>query len=320
MKKFILNTFLFSLPIIFSSYYLDIFISKNLKKSNTYANGEYSVWNDIFEGKINADILIYGSSRAWKHINPEMLNDSLHFSTYNLGIDGHNFWLEYLRHSLYLEKKDNPKYIILSLDIYTLMKKPDLFNSDQFLPYMLCNSKIQEATKDYIGFNFFDYQIPLVRYFGKLEALKVATHNMFKSDDIKYRLNGYKATDEFWNNDFDNAKKLMNSYEVKFDKPSEVLFDKFLKFCSINNTKIIFVYSPEYIEGQKFVKNRKDVINIYKKYSIKYKIPFYDYSKDTISYQKKYFYNSAHLNKQGAELFTLKLVDTLKKSNLFVKL
>jgi hypothetical protein len=77
------------------------------------------------------------------------------------------------------------------------------------------------------------------------------------------------------------------------------------------------VCAPEYIEGQIFTKNRGEVISLYTKYSHKYNIPFYDYSTDAISYQKKYFYNTNHLNKMGAELFTTKLIDTLKQSNVF---
>jgi hypothetical protein len=73
------------------------------------------------------------------------------------------------------------------------------------------------------------------------------------------------------------------------------------------------VYAPEYIEGQIFTKNRDEVLSLYTKYSHKYNIPFYDYSTDAISYQKKYFYNTNHLNKMGAELFTTKLIDTLKR-------
>ena len=70
MKKNIKYFLLFVTPIVLFSYSIDLFISKYLKKSNVAAFGEYSVWNDVFEGKINSDVLIYGSSRAWVHISP----------------------------------------------------------------------------------------------------------------------------------------------------------------------------------------------------------------------------------------------------------
>ena len=83
---------------------------------------------------------------------------------------------------------------------------------------------------------------------------------------------------------------------------------------------IIFVNAPEYIEGQIFTKNRGEVLSLYTNYSHKYNIPFYDYSTDAISYQKKYFYNTNHLNKTGAELFTTKFMDTLTNSSVIKEL
>ena len=91
--------------------------------------------------------------------------------------------------------------------------------------------------------------------------------------------------------------------------------EQFLKECKRDNIKLIFVYTPEYIEGQKFVANRTSIFKTFSKYSKKYEIPFYDYSKDSLCLDKKYFYNSNHLNKTGAEIFTNKLIDTLKSTN-----
>ena len=114
MKKFIKYLLFFIAPFILFSYCIDVFISTNLKKAKKGAYGEYSTWNDVFEGKINSDIVIYGSSRAWKHISPKIINDRLHISTYNLGIDGHTFWLENFRHRMLLKNNTKPKIIIFS--------------------------------------------------------------------------------------------------------------------------------------------------------------------------------------------------------------
>ena len=164
MKKFIKSFLFFISPIILLSYFLDVFISANLKKSNQYAEKEFSCWNDVIEGKVNSDILIYGSSRAWKHISPKIFIDSLHISAYNLGIDGSNFSLQYFRHCMLLKYNRKPKIIIASLDMFTLENKKELYNSEQFLPYMLRNNDIKKATASYVGFNWYDYEIPLIRY------------------------------------------------------------------------------------------------------------------------------------------------------------
>lgn len=316
MKKFLFKLLLFIAPIFLLSYFLDVLISKNLKKSNTFAQEEYTTWNAIYEGKVDSDLLIFGSSRAWKHINPTMITDSLHVSAYNLGIDGHNFWLQNLRYRQLLKYNKRPKLIVFSLDYFTLKKNEDLYNSEQFLPYMLWNRDIKEATISYNGFSSLDYEIPLIRYYGKYSSIIAAASY---SGNPVTRVKGYHGRDQVWNSDFDNAKASMKSLKIKLDKPTIVLFENFLKECKANNIKIIFVYTPEYIEGQKFVSNRSQIMGLYKKFSKQYQIPFYDFSNDSISYQKKCFYNASHMNKIGSELFTLQLIDTLKTFRYFNK-
>ena len=91
---------------------------------------------------------IYGSSRAWLHIDPEIIEDSLDLTSYNFGIDGHNFRLQYLRHLEYLRKNNKPHIILHSIDIFTLQYEHDLFHMEQFLPFMLWNNNIRKYTSN----------------------------------------------------------------------------------------------------------------------------------------------------------------------------
>ncbi|WP_394773892.1 hypothetical protein [Flavobacterium sp.] len=316
MKKFIINLTLFVFSLSGLIYSLDLYISYNLKKSNSFAVGEYSTWNDVLEGKVNSDIVIYGSSRAWQHINPIMITNEFNLSTYNLGINGHNFWLQHLRHSLLLQNNIQPKLIIHALDMTTLVKRKDLHNLEQFLPYMLWNNEINKAIRSYNGFDLVDYTIPLTRYSKVSGGIKESLKMTKVSADKTWRIKGYRGEDIQWNSDFDKAKKKMKNYEIKLDNPSIVLFDEYLRECKSKNIYVILVYTPEYIEGQKFYKNKDKIISLYKSFGKKYNIPFYDYSNDEISYNKKNFYNAMHLNKLGSELFTQKLIDTLKNSKI----
>ncbi|MBK8659798.1 MAG: hypothetical protein IPN22_13230 [Bacteroidetes bacterium] len=142
MKKFLLRLLLFFTILFAGSYALDYAMSNTLKKSNSYAMGEYSTWNDLLNGRLNAEIIINGSSRAWVQFDPTMLQDSLGHSCYNIGIDGHAFHLQYLRHLLMLKNNPAPKVIIHSVDVWSLLKRPELYNQEQFLPYMLWNPTI----------------------------------------------------------------------------------------------------------------------------------------------------------------------------------
>jgi hypothetical protein len=313
MKILFVKLIIFILPIIILSLPVDYYLSEKLKKSNS-CSGEFLVWNDIFDRKVNADIVIYGSSKAWVNFNPKILEDSLKCSAYNLGIDGHNFWLQYLRHKELIKYNTKPKYIVISMDIFSLEKKHDLYNLDQFLPYMLFNGDIYHYTSSYEGFSTFSYYIPLIRYAGRREALLdaiISALNMGNSEPMRSK--GYRGMEFVWNNDFATAKSKFNYYEVQIDSASENLFKLFLNECRTDKIKVILVYSPEYIEFQCFVKNRNAILSLYKEYSTNYNIPFLDYSDDQMCKEIKYFYNSTHLNKTGSEIFTDKLVRDLKK-------
>lgn len=318
MRKFIINISLFFLPFILLAYPLDKFLSNNLRKSNLIAVKEYPVWNAIFDSKVNSDIVIYGSSRAWVHIDAPMIQDSLKIRTYNLGIDGHNFWLQNLRHRLLLKFNKKPELIIYSVDIFTLQKRGDLYNKEQFLPYMLWDKDIERSTISYNGFNIPDYYVPLLRYYGKYDHIREAFRLKLKpQNNAPTRKNGYEGQLATWNDDFDKAKVGIEKYTANLDTASVRLFEAFLKNAISQKIKVALIYTPEYIEGQEFTKNRNEIINIYKSLGIKYDIPFYDFSNDSMVYDKKYFYNAEHLNKSGAELLTKELIDTLKKYNYF---
>jgi len=313
MKKFIYRFIIFVLPFVLLAYPVDIFLSHNLKKTNEYA-GEIEVWNDIYNGNINADILIYGSSRAWTHINPTIIGDSLKMSSYNLGIDGHAFELQYFRHKEYLKHNRNPKVIILSLDIFGLDKKTELFNKNQFLPFMLWNTDIYKYTSTFKGYNWFDYNLPLIRFLCNQKATIHSLISIFKTNNKKFRTKGFKGKKQIWDGKFEKAKKQLGSYKANIDKYSFNLFEQFIQECKTKNIKLILVYTPEYIEGQKFIANRAEVISIYDSLARKYNINFIDYSNDEICTQKQNFYNATHLNYKGADIFTSKLVNDIKKS------
>jgi len=313
MKKFLLKLLVFFLPIIILSYGADVLISKNLARSSSGANPS---WKAIFNGTVNSDIVIYGSSRATEQLDPKILSDSLKHPAYNMGVYAHNFWLQYLRHRLLLKYNKKPKLIIHSLDFMTFQKRPDLFDPGQFLPYMLFDTLVEKYTISYKGYNVYDYEIPLVRYYGQMRYIHQA-FSMFtgKTPDIPDPDKGYAPNTQQSFTVFAELLARQKDYKIEFDKPSLALFDKYLRQCQKDSIKVIFVYTPEYIDGQHFIANREQLFDIIHQFSKKYNIPFYDYTTDTMSYKKAYFYNSEHLNKMGSQLFTKKLVGDLKHRN-----
>jgi len=111
----------------------------------------------------------------------------------------------------------------------------------------------------------------------------------------------------------------MKQYEAKLDPKLVDLFDTFLVECKEKEIEVILVYTPEYLEGQSFVKNRTEIITLFENFSEIHKVPFLDYSGNEICTKKEYFYNASHLNKTGAELFTNILINDLSEKRIITK-
>lgn len=309
MRRFLIQGFLFFAIILTLAYGFDVLITKALYHSK---DPLFLPWNEIFQGRIKADMYIYGSSRARLQIDPKILEEKSPYSVYNFGIDGHNFLMQYARHKAIIAHNPKPKIILFSLDYFVLEKRKDLFNYDQFLPY-LSDSIIKTYTQKYTGLDWADYHLPLYRYFGRTWVLKEAKRVLMgQNKEAKGYYQGFQGREEAWDEKL-NAVRAQDdsSYFQPIDSMSLRLFHQFIQECQREDIQLIFVYSPEHIEGQKFVTRRAEILARYQSIANQYQIHFLDYSQDTMSTQKQYFFNSQHLNMNGAGVFSLKLAEDL---------
>ena len=315
MNKLLLRFVLFFIPPVLLAYPVDILISNSIKKQNNLNNGEIGIWNDIYDSQLNSECLIYGSSRAWIHFDPAIIEEKTGFSAYNLGLDGQIFILQKFRHDEALKYNSKPKIIIHSLDIFTLENPEGLFNASQLYPYFLWNRDMKNGVELYNEFTFFDLYIPLYRYIGDSKSfINCVSYYLKSSDEEPARIKGYKGNDMSWNNDLEKARTKKGKYQAYVDSTALELYCKWIEECKEKNISIVMVYSPEYVAGQQFIENREKVIDVYKEISNRYGILFLDYSNDSISYNRDYFYNSTHLNKTGSQIFTEKFVDDWSES------
>ncbi|MGM0933392.1 MAG: hypothetical protein ACQEWD_08105 [Bacteroidota bacterium] len=79
-----------------------------------------------------------------------------------------------------------------------------------------------------------------------------------------------------WNDDLKKAKRNKSNLVIKIDPKLVEDFKVFLDECENNNIEVVFVYTPQYIEGQDFVSNRNEIKSLYKEISKNRRIPFFD--------------------------------------------
>ena len=315
MKRFISNLLLFCLLPLPFLYGLQMIVDSGLKKSNHLL---YAEWNDIYNGEINADLIVMGSSRAVYHFSPTILDRDLKLNTYNLGINAWTFPMQNARFKIYLKHNTKPRYIVHSLDLQMFSRREDLFNYQQFLPY-LDDDDIKSAAKGYKGeFGPAQYYFPMFKYNGNLDLAAAGFLNFFnltKTERVTEK--GYLGQQLEWDGSFEIfKKKFPDGYLQPFDGKVAEEFDEYLNYCKANDIKVVLVFSPEYFELHPLIVNRKKVMDVFRDFSTKYGIPFLDYSNHPIALNKTYFYNSEHLTKEGAELFTEVLAQDLKKLDI----
>jgi hypothetical protein len=162
-----------------------------------------------------------------------------------------------------------------------------------------------------------DYEIPLIRYYSQREVLKnVWAATSQPNDEKPERVRGYQGVVASWKGDINQIRRELEDKAIHLDPLLVKSFKEFLVECKAKNIPVVLVFSPEYYDIQKFIKNRDEPMELYHSLSKEMSIPFFDFSDSHISRDTQYFYNSEHLNKKGAEQFTHQFIDTLKKYDL----
>ena len=199
-KRFFKKITIFLLILYFFSYTLGKVIDAGLEKTPRCQE-----WEDIFEARINADLLIQGSSRARVHISPKTIEDKLHISAYNLGIDGHPFLMQYYRFRSYIQSNNKqPKYIIQTVEMDTLERRKTLYGLGQFIPY-IDKPVIREAVSFFEGFETEDYYLPLFKYRHSIKLIGegIKAH-IYPVENYKYK--GFRAQERDWDDSFAKFK------------------------------------------------------------------------------------------------------------------
>lgn len=182
MKTFILRLLFFCLaplPVLFLFQHI---VDKGLQKSRYYY---FSEWNDLFDGKINADLLITGASRAWVQVSPKILDSTLHINSYNLGIDGTTFKIQYARFRMYLQHNKKPKYVLQEVGYTsTLVKSTQLPATQQFLPYLNDSAVWQIVSTASNPLDNLDRYFPMYKYNNELPLVAFVLNIFYPFSEV----------------------------------------------------------------------------------------------------------------------------------------
>ena len=307
MKRFFKILVCFSFVLLIASTIADFIITSGLRKSDLR---KYVVWNEIFQGGIDADVLILGSSRAWCAYNTRIVDSMLQCNSYNLGLDGHTLEYQILRYNTYCRFNKKPRMVILNVDFYsTLGATSDAqYEREQFFPYILDDS-LMTVIAGQKHLTLFDRYVPLYRYIGYRDDCEIGILSFLgvakSNDGGLYK--GYRGNDWNWREPSD----VSTIHKLEYEDAS--LLDDFISNLVGDGIEVIMVKQPfhdwmyEHYDGEEIIDEEFQDI------ATQYGILLLDYYHGEISHDTLYFYNPSHLNKLGGDIFTRDMCIDIKK-------
>ena len=310
MKKFLRQTVLFFFGLLLMAVLFDIVLTRRALRMTI---PPYATWNEIYRRRIDADILFMGSSRSYVQFNPAVFDTILHTNSYNLGMDGSAADSQILRYKVFRHcGNPKPKLIVYEVSHGT-MQQSNGYERSQFVPYLhdqylwrLCHKQEE--------FDLTDAVLPCWRFLGWQKLVSsILSPSSKKDNDLLYK--GFRGYDRQW-----DGSGLRKQSQVTYHQDTAVIrqFREFLDECRRDSIQVVLVTSPFYIGGTRKMADSTGMHAMFERIADDYGLPYLDYTYDELSYDTAYFYNTMHLNRTGANLFSQKVardLDSLFRSH-----
>ena len=298
-RRFIVKVLLFSLLLVVLDFVVGSVIRHyfDQQKFGRLYRASYVI------KETKADILIFGSSRAAFQYIPSIFEKRLHKSCYNAGSVAQYLIFNYavFRSTI---KRYAPKVVILDLAPGEFQYSADEYaRLSLLLPFYKDSPEIRpilEARSKYEKYKFLSSCYP----FNSLLVL-IASGNSDAFGKARPNDNGYSPlVGKSWDKpieEYSVDKEAITPYKID-------LLNKFITLCEKSKTKLYIVCSPTFMAHIK----KDPSMHIWESIAKKRKVTCFNYSEDT-TFTKPVglFYDTMHLNGEGATIFTNKLIDRM---------
>jgi hypothetical protein len=278
-------------------------ITHGLRSTHT---SQFGTLNRVMDGEVNADIVITGSSRAVVHYDPRIIEKSTGLTAFNIGLNGSQTDMQVAFFKAYLKHNRKPKLVVHNLDTFTFVTSKEIYDPAQYMPYLYEDELYRPILKIHPDAWKWKY-LPLYGYVALdlqlswVDGLKAFVGIQPKENQFL----GFEPRYLEWTGDF-GAFKAANPGGVSFPIEPEGVKDleDLLATCQREGIRVLLAYSPVYHEMRELERNRDEVFARFHALAARHGAEVIDYGASDIALHQQYFYNSQHLNAQGAELFS----------------
>jgi hypothetical protein len=264
--------------------------------------GEYAILTRTIENPshMQADVMIFGSSRAKRHYNPAVISEVLGKTCYNAGLDAQSILFHKAIFDI-VEEKYNPEIVILEVHDADLDLNGTSYDPlSVLLPYVQFYPEL---------WNTLQLKSPFekIKYLSKIYPYNSLLDKIVKGNTIphEFDLNGFVPF--YFPTDKPMGKRFYR--ETVLDTNKTKAFDAFIDACKEKNIQLFVLYSPEYV---KVLNNSSSISYIIKKCK-ESGIEYLSYQNSEAFLSGAFFRESLHLNNIGADKFSLDVALKIKE-------
>lgn len=274
------------LDFAFGKLYESLYFSKESRKNDRLIHSVLET---------NEDILIFGSSRALHHYNPEIIEDSLGMTCYNVGDGGQNIYYHLALLEAALERY-TPKIAILELMSIDFQVTPPQWDTEKLgtlLPFFHQSEAAERA----------------VLRRGEKEKVKAHLSSIYPFNSMQYatlrnnlmpynnHINGFMPINRVWNKGLE--KKEVVTSEIDAEKLKALY--QFIELCKVSNIKLFVFVSPHYADFN----GKSTYTQLAEMLKVKTGIELISFENETYFMEgPELFADPFHLNVVGADKYT----------------
>ena len=255
--------------------------------------------------KTEAEILIFGSSRAANIYDPRIFESQLNLTCYNAGRDGYPIFYHYalLKAST---KRYVPKIVILSMDAGNFSNNQEAYDRiSSLLPYYKDHPEIRAVVNLKGRYEKLKMLSSIYPYNSLL--LPIIARNISINNPTIESLHGYIPLTDVISGP---RKKFDYTLEKTLDSVKINTYRNFIQTCKESGIQLLVVCPPYLINS-----TGTDLsISTAKQIAAENNISFLDYSNDTLFTKKPYlFADYRHLNEKGVEIISNSVIEKIKQ-------
>jgi len=268
--------------------------------------------DEIILGKTPYDLVVFGSSRAYVHYHPGILDTLLHLNTFNAGSEGALYGETDVLLMQYLKHHPKPRVVLVNTDMAMFAYPDRIFNPTSYYPYLT-----EPAVKEYLhkmdpfskGISYLPF-LAITRYDDYLRGNSIKGIFGKTASYSRFHYKGYIESPE--TQIIDTLKSLPPSNQDSLYTEAFSFFSKWDSICRKQDIQFIAVFSPYHQFNYKSYPKQVSRRKIIKQGLREAGIEVLDMETPSFSGRIDYFSDAIHLNRKGARLFSSMLADSLK--------